>query len=116
MWRDPLHTPRDRITALLSHWPAALIALLLVAAFAGIQFFRSAGSDRIVEGKIVRMEARTGTSLQLRTVVDTASEGQVIVRLPLRTNCRAGSSIQIVARENTIGRSYHAALDACPQH
>ena len=75
--------------------------------------FVTTGEDHLIMGTVVRIE-QTGTrDLSARAVV-RLDDGQVTVALPSRTNCRTGSAIKLIRRDNKAGRSFRAALLACP--
>jgi hypothetical protein len=89
--------------------PIAIILALLVAWYV----FTTTGTDRLVTGTVVRIEQVGAKQLKTRAIVRLGEARQVTVLLPNQTNCRTGSPIALVRRDNPFGASFRPALLAC---
>ncbi|WP_288988642.1 hypothetical protein [Aeromicrobium sp. REDSEA-S32_B7] len=110
---DPLNTPSDWLCSLAANWKAVLSTLICIGIAMAWGIFSTTGTDKVVVGTVVRVEQIGTKQLHTRAVVELNGAGQLAVSLPNLTNCRAGSTIQLIRRENAIGRSFRAGLAAC---
>lgn len=76
-------------------------------------YISATGAETLVRGTVVRIEQIGTRQLKTRAVVRLANGSEAVVLLPSRTNCRTGSAISIIQRDNNLGRTFHAALVAC---
>ena len=113
-WRDPLNTPGDWLRSLAASWKAVVAIVICIAIAIAWGVFSTTGTDTVVAGTVVRVEQVGIKQLDTRAVVALSGTGQLTISLPNGTNCRTGSTIQLVRRENAMGRSFRAALAACP--
>lgn len=110
-WRDPLNTPGD---LLRSSWKAGIFIAAVVCAAIAWGLFSTTGTAHLVVGTVVRIEQIGIKQLHTRAIVKLGEARQVTIFLPNRTNCRTGSTIHLVRRDNVVGSSFRAALAACP--
>lgn len=110
---DPLQTPGDRLRWLAAHWKSLIFVAICLSLILAWGRFSTSGTDRLVAGTVVRIE-QTGTKdLRTRAIVKLGEAQQVAVFLPNQTNCRTGSAISLVRRDNDLGRTFRPALLAC---
>ncbi|WP_141237066.1 hypothetical protein [Sphingopyxis sp. GW247-27LB] len=112
MTRDPFDSPADRIGAALRQWGVYLVVGTALLLFVLGGLFATAGKDHLISGTVVRIE-QTGTKQLTARAIVRLDDGQVTVDLPSKTNCRTGSTIKLIRRDNMVGRSFRAALAAC---
>lgn len=112
--KDPLDTLGDRVRSAAASWKAIIAVAICVAIALAWGVFSTTGTDELVIGKVARVEQVGIKQLKTRAIVDLGGVRQVVVSLPNQTNCRTGSTIQLIRRENAAGRSFRAALAACP--
>lgn len=110
---DPLNTRRHRMQSLLRNWPAISLASLAVLLIAAWGYVSSTGAERIVSGTIVRIEQDGAKFIKTRAHVRLLNGTEAVVFLPGRTNCRTGSTVRLIQRDNAAGRTFHTALVAC---
>ncbi|WP_144037616.1 hypothetical protein [Sphingopyxis sp. KK2] len=110
---DPLDTPRHRLRSILRNWSAIAIAVLAVLLIAGWGYVSSTGTETIISGTIIRIEQDGAKSLKTRAHVRLLNGTETAVFLPGKTNCRTGSTVRLIQRDNAAGRTFHTALVAC---
>lgn len=109
-WLDPLNTPVDWLR---SSWKAGVFIAAAVSVAVAWGLFSTTGTDHLVVATVVRIEQTGNKQLDTRAIVKLGEPRHVEIALPSRTNCRTGSKILLVRRDNVIGRSFRAALTAC---
>lgn len=106
---DPLNTPADR----MREWKAYLLGGAVISLIFLGGKFATTGEDHLVNGTVVRLEKVGAKQLDVRAIVRLDNGGQIATSLPSLTNCRTGSTIELVRRDNIIGRSFRPAVAAC---
>ena len=110
---DPLNTPGTRPRSIFLNGIALGVVAITLTLILAWSYISATGVETVVRGTVVRIEQIGTRQLLTRTVVRLANGSEAVVLLPSRTTCSTGSAIRIIQRDNSLGRTFHAALVAC---
>ena len=110
---DPLNAARSRLRSISRNRSAIVVGFLATILIIGWGYVSSTGTETIVMGTITHIGQDGAKSLKMLARVRLLTGAETAVFLPIRTNCRTGSAVRLIQRDNAVGRTFHAALVAC---